>query len=67
MSLNFKIPFPQAMKMCPSVATALFESKALKAHIKNQEAKSKTANNTIDGLNGIIRAIGSLGKMLSRR
>lgn len=53
--------------MQPSVAKRFFEGKPFEDWKKGKEAELKTQAATVDRLNTVIRSIGNLGKVLTRR
>ena len=64
--LNFGIGYEQAMAMRRSDTKALFESSAFKDWKKGRESKGKAEHAVLERLDNVIRAIGSLGKALTR-
>ena len=67
LSLYSSTSYPEALACGMSDVKAFFESNAFGIWKKNKEAENKMQGAMIERIDGVIRAIGSLGKMLSRR
>lgn len=59
--------FPLAMQMRLSHLRAYFESEVHQQALKGGDADAKLAAAQINRLDGVIKAIGHLGKILARR
>lgn len=64
--LNFGIDYGKAQLMRRSDVQTIFESKAFGDWKKAQEARQKIDLAVVERLDVVIRAIGNLGKALSR-
>lgn len=53
--------------MTASLATAFFESRSMKNHIKAQEDKGKNVENFMKAVNNVVIAVGNLGKAIAGR
>jgi hypothetical protein len=59
-------PLPDALGLRMSIGRAFFDSQVYKQHTKNEEAERGIQLAIVDRLNGVIAAIGKLGKALGR-
>lgn len=64
--LNFGIDYGKALLMRRSDVTSIFESKAFSDWKKSREAQQKIDAAVLERLDGVIRAIASLGKARRR-
>lgn len=67
MDLHGGTPYPQALDLPLSLATAYFDSPVLKNQAKIVEGQQKTAAAVIGRMDAILKAMGMLGKALSGR
>jgi hypothetical protein len=65
--LNFGTEYSQALKMRRSDVDSIFNSKTFADMKKAAESKQKVWTSLFERLDNITRAVGSLGKLLSRR
>jgi len=67
LALYANTPLPLGFKMCPSDAGQFFTGKAFASWKKGREAEGKAQSAIVSRLNDVIRSIGYLGKVLSKR
>lgn len=60
-------PYPQALQLRLSYLRAYFESAMHTEHVKNEEVRAKNSAALFGRLDTIVKAIGHLGKVLSRQ
>jgi hypothetical protein len=66
LSLYSSTSYPEAMRMGISDARDFLESKAFETWVKNRELEQKVQLALVGRLDGVIKAIGGLGKVISR-
>lgn len=60
-------PYPQALALPMSFASAYFESKVHTQHMKSEEGRQRSLNAVLQRIDGVVKAIGELGKALAGR
>ncbi|MGS0741333.1 hypothetical protein ACVBEF_05815 [Glaciimonas sp. GG7] len=66
LSLYSSTSYPDAMRMCLSDAREFLSAKAFASWIKNREMEQKVQLALVGRLDGVIKAIGALGKAIGR-
>lgn len=67
MALYFGQDLTTAKRLTPSEATELFECQNYQNWKKNKENEAKSVNTVIGAINNVIKSIGVLSTVLSRR
>jgi hypothetical protein len=67
LTLYFNVPYPMAMAMRRSDATALVQSDTYKKYLENKKSEAQIYSVVIECINNVVKSIGNLGKLLARR
>jgi hypothetical protein len=65
LALHCNTPLPAALDLPISIARAFFDSKMHTQHVKNMEGRQQLTMAVINRIDGVIKAIGGLGKVLA--
>ena len=67
LSLTASTPFNDALKLTVSDLKALLSSEVYKKHLEQKGFEIKLITTIIDGINAVIKSIGTLCKTMARR
>jgi hypothetical protein len=67
MDIHAGTPYPDALDLPMSLSRAYFDSKVHTQHQKAEEGRQRNLNVVLQRIDGVIKAIGELGKALAGR
>ncbi len=65
MDIHAGTPYPAALDLPMSLSRAYFESPVHTQHLKSEEGRQRNLNAVLQRIDGVIKAIGELGKAMA--